>query len=127
MWAPLRLASGSGVVGLLLDLANPAANPAAGTTAGFMKSFGNVGGGAYSQDFELEADYVGLYMAARAEYDVDAAANFMRRLAAVKPDSIDVEDATHPNTAHRFVALETAALEIQRKRNRRDPLIPNEK
>jgi predicted Zn-dependent protease len=74
-----------------------------------------LGGLAFSQEFEAEADYVGLYYTARAGYGITAAPNFWRRMAVNHPRAI-AHGTTHPNTADRFVALEAAAREIDAKR-----------
>ena len=85
------------------------------------------GAGAFSQEFEAEADYVGVYHAARAGYDVRKAASFWRRLAVAQPQSINLAGSTHPSTAKRFLAIEKAAEEIERKRARTLPLVPEER
>ena len=72
------------------------------------------GGLAFSQDFEAEADYLGLYLHARAGYDIDAAKEIWRKLAIESPANIDFA-LTHPTTAERFVALDVYAKEIRRK------------
>jgi len=77
--------------------------------------WGETGRGAYSRDFEAEADYVGIYYAARAGYDVTAAMAFWRRLASVDPRTITMS-STHPTSPQRFVALEAAGREIESKR-----------
>lgn len=85
------------------------------------------GAGAFSQEFEAEADYVGVYHAARAGYDVHKAASFWRRLAVAHPQSIHLAGSTHPSTAKRFLAIETAAEEVARKRADNAPLVPDER
>jgi len=51
---------------------------------------------AFSQDFEAEADYVGLYHAARAGYDIENAPYIWRRFAASDPRGIDAVGGSHP-------------------------------
>ncbi len=85
------------------------------------------GAGAFSQEFEAEADYVGVYHAARAGYDVRKAASFWRRLAVAHPQGIHLAGATHPSTAKRFLAIEKAAEEVDRKRAGNAPLVPEER
>jgi membrane-associated protease RseP (regulator of RpoE activity) len=77
---------------------------------------GNLGASAYSQEFEAEADYVGMYSCARAGYEIKASPNFWRRMGAEHPAAI-AHGASHPNTANRFLALETTVTEIDTKRN----------
>lgn len=76
-----------------------------------------------SVDYEYEADYVGLYLAARAGLEIDNAPNFLRRLAMDSPGSIN-RDTTHPQYAARFVAQESAIAEIHRKMALGKPLFP---
>ena len=87
----------------------------------------DVGGAAFSQEFEAEADYVGVYHAARAGYNVREAAALWRRMAVMHPQAIHLEGSTHPSTAKRFLAIEGAAAEVARKRAGNFPLIPEEK
>lgn len=109
-------------LGLLLDLAAVAARV---DTRG---AFSRVAGGAYSQEFEAEADYVGLYMMALAGQDIGDAPKFWRRMAALNPGSINAgHSSSHPATAYRMVALEEAAKEIRQKIARGAPLVPEMK
>lgn len=88
-------------------------------------TFGRVGATAYSQSFEAEADYVGLYIMARADLKIDNAANFWRRMGAEHPGSISKNHAsTHPATPERFVAIEKTVEEIENKKKSALPLEP---
>lgn len=89
--------------------------------------FGALAANYYSKDFEAEADYVGLYMLARAGYKVDGAPLFWRRLAAEHPGSINPRGmlASHPTTPERFVAMEATIREIETKRAAGQPLLPD--
>lgn len=89
--------------------------------------FGALAANYYSKDFEAEADYVGLYMLARAGYKVDGAPLFWRRLAAEHPGSINSRGmlASHPTTPERFVAMEATIQEIEAKRAAGQPLLPD--
>ncbi len=90
--------------------------------------FANAGAGAYSQEFEAEADYVGLYIMAKSGLPIDDAPKFWRRMAAAHPASIKSNHAaSHPSTAHRMVALEEAVKEIKEKVAKGEPLVPNMK
>jgi hypothetical protein len=73
-----------------------------------------MGAQVYSQDFEREADYVGLYIMAWAGLPVDKASGFWRRMAVEHPTGI-VFSTTHPTTAERFVRLEQWAKEVNGK------------
>jgi membrane-associated protease RseP (regulator of RpoE activity) len=91
-------------------------------------AFGNMVAAPYSKDFEKEADYVGLYLAARAGYDISEAANFWRRMAVEHPSSIERSYSnTHPTTPERFVAIERTIKEINEKKQLGMPLIPDTK
>ena len=79
-----------------------------------------------SQDFEYEADYVGLYLAARAGLSYEFAPEFLRKLALDSPISIS-RGSTHPQLAARYVAQEAAIAEIRRKTALGQPLIPEMK
>lgn len=73
---------------------------------------------------EKEADYVGLYLAARAGYDISAAPAFWRRLAADYGDAWYVR-LSHPGSLERAAALEAARQEILAKVKAGQPLVPN--
>ena len=79
---------------------------------------------AFSQEFEAEADYVGVYYAARAGYDTKKAAYFWRRMAAAHPRAIGLQGTTHPSSAKRFLAVEAATREVAGKRARGEALVP---
>ncbi len=82
----------------------------------------------FSQDFELESDYVGTYFAARAGYDVSNAVNMWRRMAAIHSTAIHARyNATHPSTAARFVGIEHAFKEVLKKQRAGVNLIPEKR
>jgi hypothetical protein len=98
--------------GFLLDLLAAAAGV---NTQGL---FTEMAAQAYSQDFEAEADYVGLYIMERADHTLEGAANFWRRMAAEHPSTIrNNHSASHPASAQRFVAIEETIKEITLKRD----------
>lgn len=110
---------GNSIIGMLLDIL------VAGAGVNTGGAFSKAAGRAYSQDFEREADYVGLYLMARAGFNVDEAANFWRRMAGAHPGSESAAAATtHPATAERFLALEKTAAEIDAKEQSGAPLMP---
>jgi hypothetical protein len=86
-----------------------------------------IGYNTFSQEFELEADYVGMYHASRAGWDMTGAVNLFRRMAAVHPGSIHVIGGTHPSTVNRAVMVEQTAIEIKSKRASNLALVPNYK
>ncbi len=85
----------------------------------------DIAGSAFSQEFEAEADYVGVYYAARAGYDISDVAHLWRRMAARHPGSIDLAGTTHPSTAKRFLAIEATRDEILAKKAAGEPLEPD--
>ena len=109
---------GNAIVGAIFD----------GIAAGFGIHtgglFSNAMGSVNSQGFESEADYVGAYFAARADYDVSDAAGLWRRMAAANPEAIHLAGTSHPSTAQRFLALEDASKEIATRRSAGEELIP---
>jgi len=85
---------------------------------------GRIGAGAFSQEFEAEADYVGVYYAARAGFDVSGVAKLWRRMAARNPGSIHLSGSTHPSSAKRFIAIEKTAEEVTAKKTKGEALVP---
>ena len=107
-------------IGLIFDIL------AAGAGIDTGGVFSEVGAKSYSQDFESEADYIGLYYLARAGVPIEQAAHFWRRMAAENPDSIRGSyQSTHPSTAQRFTQLDKAATEIRHKQRTGRALLPN--
>ena len=78
--------------------------------------FEQIGAQVFSQEFEREADYVGLYIMALADYDINnGVADFWRRMGTeASPASINF-GATHPTTPDRFLVLESTIDEINEK------------
>src|SRR3974390_232059 len=63
-------------------------------------AIGNAAAGAYSKEFEAEADYVGLYALALADISVDESASFWRRMAAESGANVTTKyNSTHPGSA----------------------------
>ncbi len=85
----------------------------------------NYGARANSQDYESEADYVGTYYAARAGYNVENAADVIRRFAVLDPNAIHLRGGTYPSTALRFLAIEETAREIRNKQVAGGAVVPN--
>lgn len=113
-----------GLVGLLLDVA--AAVGGVNTNGNFSKLGSNVAAGAFSVEFEQEADYVGLYFMKLAGYKIDDAANFWRRMAMADPRAITMK-SSHPTSPERFVAIENTVQEIEGKITAGLPLEPERK
>lgn len=113
-----------GIFGLLLDVA--AAAGGVNTNGDFTRMASNAGGGAFSVEFEQEADYVGLYFMATAGYKIDDAPNFWRRMATSNSQSITMK-SSHPTAPERFIALEATVKEIKDKIENKQPLKPEMK
>lgn len=108
-----------GLVGVLIDkLAENAGIPTFGIGE-------RLAAGAMTRDYEIEADYLGLYITRRAGYDIQNAANLWRRIAIENPGSVkDTVGGTHPATPYRYLLLEATAKEIAEKEQRNEPLLP---
>jgi Zn-dependent protease with chaperone function len=87
----------------------------------------DIGANAFSQEAESEADYVGMYMLARAGYDLEKGAEVERRFAVLYPDSIHAVGESHPASAYRFIMMKKTIQEIEEKKKKGIPLIPHEK
>jgi hypothetical protein len=110
-----------GLFGALIDIA--AATQGVNTQGEFTRQGMEAGAIVFSQDFEREADYVGVYLLARAGRRTTRAPNFWRRMAQEDPRSIKFA-STHPTSAERFVRLEQASREVEQKLARGDDLRP---
>jgi beta-barrel assembly-enhancing protease len=112
----------AGFGGLLLD--GIAAAGGVDTGGYFTKTGVRIGANHASVQFEQEADYVGMYYMARADYSIDGVEDFWRKMAVEHPETIYVK-SDHPTSASRFVAIAAAAKEIEAKRAAGEPLTPN--
>ena len=86
-------------------------------------AFSQLTANAHSVGFEAEADYVGLYLMARAGMELEGAENFWRRMAVENPGSIG-HAQTHPTTPERYLAIDQAVQEIRAKAAQGLPLQP---
>ncbi len=110
--------SGAGrVFGAVIDLAAGLGDAAAGAL-GLSSARQN------SIAAEIEADRIGLYLAARAGYDVANAAEIWRRLDKEFPSTSD-GGWTHPASSERFDLMKATAAEIAEKRENSLPLTPD--
>ena len=83
----------------------------------------SIGSAKYSQQFEAEADYIGLYLLERAGLNAGAAPEFWRGMAIANPTSISIA-TSHPTTAERFVRLDRALTEVAGKKARGLAMLP---
>ena len=79
----------------------------------------------FSQMFELEADYIGAYMLARAGGDVDAAKDMWKRWG--WPPAKGSWLSFHPSDQQRLALLTASAREVERKRDGGIALLPTER
>lgn len=115
---------GGGLLGTLLDVA--AATQGVNTQGQFGQIGSNVGMLSYSKGFEDEADYVGLYILARAGYKIEDAPSFWRTMSLADPQGIyGSAVGTHPSNSARYVSMNRAIAEIRAKQQAGQPLIPN--
>ncbi|MDB2414471.1 M48 family metallopeptidase [Rickettsiales bacterium] len=100
-------------LGVLLDAA--ASSQGIETGSAFNKLGSQVGALSYSQEFEKEADYVGLYITSISGYNVDTAPDFWRRMSIRDHRSIN-SGRTHPSNPARTLALSKVVQEIANKK-----------
>ena len=109
------------IFGAVLDAA--AASQGVNTGGEFTNDFAAAASQVFSQEFESEADYVGMYLLARSHRPYVTAADFWRRMAQESPGSIKFA-SSHPTTAERYLRLDRTATEIQAKAAKGDTLLP---
>lgn len=118
-------ATNNAMVGGLLGIAADALAGSQGidSQGQFSKLGMNAGVISYSVPFELEADYVGLYIMSRAGFDIAKAPGLWRRMSLENPQGI-YNSHTHPTNAERFVALNKTINEIGSKKKIGMELLP---
>lgn len=116
------------LVGALFGIVADVALASQGVNTGgeYTNSFMGLGAMTFSQDFEREADYVGMYLLARAGLPLESAPEFWRRFAQISPKAISYA-SSHPTTAERFVRLRQTVAEIEEKRAAGRELLPEMK
>jgi len=110
--------------GAVLDVAM--ATQGVNTGGQYTNEMAALGAQTFSQDFEREADYVGMYILAWANEDYTHAADLWRHMATESPGSIKFA-SSHPTTAERFVRLQHTVDEINAKKAAGAPLMPEMK
>ena len=109
------------ILGFGVDMLASAAG--IGTGSIFSDLGGHMGSLHYSQEYEIEADYVGLYITALAGYDITNAKDIWRRFTVEHPEGM-YASTTHPSNPHRYLLLDQTIEEIHEKIDARAPLIP---
>ncbi|MBY0355170.1 MAG: M48 family metalloprotease [Rickettsiales bacterium] len=95
-------------------------------TGGAMSEIGvDSGIRAFSPDFEREADYVGMYVMALAQYDITQAPNLWRQMTAADPEGAFLT-GTHPSNPERSILLTYTKDEIIAKFRKGQLLVPNQ-
>lgn len=113
-------------LGLLLDIASAVVG--VNTQGGFTRlggQLGSVTNHTFSKEHEADADYMGIYLARRADYAIDDAPDFWRRMAAEHPGSIDENMlSSHPSSPQRAAGLKATIEEITVKEAEGLALVP---
>jgi hypothetical protein len=93
------------------------------TGGAFSNYLETAGRNAFSVGFELEADYVGVYYAARAGYDIAGAEEVWQRVSLEYPANIR-KATSHPTTPVRYLQMRKVVAEITEKKAQDLPLMP---
>lgn len=76
-------------------------------------------------EMDAAADRLAIYMLARADYKIDAADDFWKRVAATYPATVlNGYTANHPAVDARVAAINKAIAEVKAKRSAKKPLVP---
>ncbi len=94
---------------------------------GIYQDYSDLGAFYHAPKFEVEADYVGVYLAARSGYDVRCVSAFWRNMIAKNPGAAWAASLTHPDGSSRLHVLDATAAEILQKREAGRQLVPNVK
>jgi Zn-dependent protease with chaperone function len=93
------------------------------TGGAFSNYLQTAGMNAFSVGFEMEADYVGAYYAARAGYDISGTEEVWQRFSLEIPAAIR-KATTHPTTPVRYLQMRKVIAEIAEKKSKNLPLLP---
>ncbi|MFM9977273.1 MAG: M48 family metallopeptidase [Sphingomonadaceae bacterium] len=77
-----------------------------------------------SRESEFAADWLGVWLVARAGYDLAAVPRFWQRLQAQTDYGI-LSDGSHPSWKKRLAAIDRAIVEVERQRAAGEPLMPS--
>ena len=113
---------GNAALGAVFDIA------AAAYGVNTQGAFSDMTATMFSQEFEREADYVGMYMLSRAGVPTDEASNLWRRMAAESGGNIrGTFSASHPSSSERYTNLDATNVEISGKISTGAALLPARK
>jgi hypothetical protein len=115
-------AMGGAVAGAMMDILAGASG--VDTQGRFTRAGIEAGARRHSMARERQADYVGLYVMARAGYNIEVAPQLWRRMAALMPRSTKTMP-THPAPPERIAAMERTVAEIKAKQASGQPLVPD--
>lgn len=94
---------------------------AAGVSRGLLRIFGK--NASRIKETEIEADHLGLYLMARAGFDIQAAPRFWERYGKAHDMSF-LSEPTHPRWKTRVRQLTDTIVEIRKKEQTGQPLVP---
>jgi predicted Zn-dependent protease len=116
-------AIGGGVAGAMMDILAGATGM--DTHGRFTRAGIEAGSRRHSVARERQADYVGLYVMARAGFDIEVAPQLWRRMAALMPRE-EKGVPTHPAPPERMTAMAQTVAEIKAKQASGQPLLPDQ-
>ena len=88
-------------------------------------TFGRIGARQYSQEFEFEADAIGLYLMVRSGFEIENTVMFWRNMGSESPQAIRQNpSSSHPSSPERFAAIEEHIKIIKDKQQSGLPLLP---
>lgn len=121
--------TGGALLGALVDIALGEMTNYAYSDAHMTRLGAAIGGRAWGQSFEREADYAGLYFAHLAGADIKESTRLWQIMSAQKggKDIIASFASTHPGDAERYANLQKAIAEIIAKAEAGEPIQPTPK
>jgi predicted Zn-dependent protease len=76
-------------------------------------------------EMDAAADRLAVYMLARADYHIDNADDFWKKVASTYPATVlNGYTANHPAVDARIAAINKAVAEVKAKRSAKKPLVP---
>jgi Zn-dependent protease with chaperone function len=120
---------GGTLLGILLEIGAAAAGVSTGGAGAQLgKSLSTLLNMKFGPELEADADYMGLYLVARAALDPSVAPEFWRRMAETHPEGIEKTMlSTHPSTPQRAAVLRKTIEEIEARRAAGEPLLPTKR